>query len=129
MNLKAALVVDDSPTLRKMVMFALKKNYKIEKVFQAGDGLEALEVLASNEIDFIICDINMPNMNGLELLFRIKKSEDFKNIPIVMLTTEGRDEDINRAKSMGADGYAVKPFKPDTLKKELDPALKKYGKM
>ena len=129
MSLKAALVIDDSPTLRKMVAFTLKKLYKIPKIYQAGDGLEALDVLANNEIDFIICDINMPNMNGLEFLFRIKKNEEFKNIPIVMLTTEGRDEDINRAKSIGADGYAVKPFKPESLQKELEPALKKYGKL
>ncbi len=129
MNPKTALVVDDSPTLRKMVIFALKKIYKITKAFEAGDGLEALDILSNNYIDFIICDINMPNMNGLEFLYRIKQNEDFKNIPIVMLTTEGRETDIKRAKDMGADGYAVKPFKPEKLKKELDEALKKYGKL
>ncbi len=129
MSQKTALVVDDSPTLRKMVIFALKKLYKISKAYEAGDGLEALDILSNNYIDFIICDINMPNMNGLEFLYRIKQNEDFKNIPIVMLTTEGREADIKRAKDMGADGYAVKPFKPEKLKKELDEALKKYGKL
>ena len=129
MSVKAALVVDDSPTLRKMVIFALKKMYNIKEKYEASDGLEALDILSSHDIDFIICDINMPNMNGLELLYRLKNSEDFKNIPIVMLTTEGREEDIKRAKDIGADGYVVKPFKPENLKKELDIALKKYGKI
>ena len=124
---KNVLVIDDSPTLRKMVIFALKKMYNIANKFEAGDGLEALDVLTSNKIDFIICDINMPNMNGLEFLYRVKNHEDFKNIPVIMLTTEGREEDKQRALKLGADGYVVKPFKPEILKAEIDKALKKYN--
>ena len=124
---KNVLVVDDSPTLRKMVIFALKKMYDIANKFEAGDGLEALDILTSNKIDFIICDINMPNMNGLEFLYRVKNHEEFKNIPIIMLTTEGREEDKQRALKLGADGYAVKPFKPEVLKAEIDKALEKYN--
>ncbi len=124
---KSVLVVDDSPTLRKMVIFALKKMYDIENKYEAGDGLEALEILSGHKVDFIICDINMPNMNGLEFLYRVKNHEEFKNIPIIMLTTEGREEDKQRALKLGADGYVVKPFKPDILKKEIDKAFEKYG--
>ncbi len=124
---KSVLVIDDSPTLRRMVIFALKKMYKIDNKFEAGDGLEALDILSGNKVDFIICDINMPNMNGLEFLYRVKNHEEFKNIPVIMLTTEGREEDKERAKKLGADGYVVKPFKPDILKAEIDKALKKYG--
>ena len=127
MSGKSVLVIDDSPTLRKMVLFALKKMYPIENKFEAGDGLEALDILSGNKIDFIICDINMPNMNGLEFLYRVKNHEEFKNIPVIMLTTEGRDEDKERARRLGADGYVVKPFKPDKLKEEIDNAFKKYG--
>ncbi len=129
MSIQSVLVIDDSPTLRKMVIFSLKKIYSLSKIYEAGDGLEGLEQLSSNQVDFIICDINMPNMNGLEFLFRVKKIDDFKNIPIIMLTTEGRKEDIERAEKIGADGYAVKPFNPQTLKLQVDKALKKYGKI
>ena len=124
---KNVLVIDDSPTLRKMVIFSLKKMYDIANKFEAGDGLEALDVLTSNKIDFIICDINMPNMNGLEFLYRVKNHEEFKNIPVIMLTTEGREEDKQRALKLGADGYVVKPFKPEILKEAIDKALEKYG--
>ncbi len=125
MNFRKVLVIDDSPTMRKMVGFALKKMFKIEDVIEAGDGLEALDVLGKegDSVDLVICDINMPNMNGLEFLKKVRSLDDFKKLPIIMLTTEGKEEDRQRALSMGADGYVVKPFKPDKLKKELEKVL------
>ncbi len=124
MRFKKVLVVDDSPTIRKMVSFSLKKMFNVETVFEAGDGLEALDVLGKEgAVDFVICDINMPNMNGLEFLKKVKSLDEFKDIPIIMLTTEGREEDRQRALKMGADGYVVKPFKPEKLKKEIEKVL------
>ncbi len=124
MKFKRVLVVDDSPTIRKMVGFSLKKMFNVETVFEAGDGLEALDVLGKEgAVDFVVCDINMPNMNGLEFLKKVKSLDEFKGIPIIMLTTEGREEDRQRALKMGADGYVVKPFKPEKLKKEIEKVL------
>ena len=124
MRFKRVLVVDDSPTIRKMVGFSLKKMFNVETVFEAGDGLEALDVLGKEgAVDFVVCDINMPNMNGLEFLKKVKSLDEFKNIPVIMLTTEGREEDRQRALKMGADGYVVKPFKPEKLKKEIEKVL------
>lgn len=117
------LIVDDSPTFRTMVSFALKKIANFSGELQAGDGLEALDALAKNSVDIIICDVNMPNMNGLEFLKNIKSDEKLKAVPVIMLTTEGKEEDRDRAVRMGADAYLNKPFKPQALKAEIDRLL------
>ncbi|MDH5541518.1 MAG: response regulator [Nitrospinota bacterium] len=118
-NSKTVLVVDDSSTFRTMVTFALKKMASLDNHIQAADGLEALDALAKNEIDLIICDINMPNMDGLEFLKTIKGDEKFRNIPVIMITTDAMEEDRNLAKSLGANAYLQKPFKPSELFAEL----------
>jgi two-component system chemotaxis response regulator CheY len=110
---KKMLAVDDSPSVRKLVKFTLKA--KGFQVSSAGDGLEAMDLLGGDKFDAIILDINMPRMNGLEFLKTIKESEKFADIPVIMLTTEGQDEDKDRAISLGATAYMVKPFKPTQL--------------
>lgn len=120
---KTVLIVDDSPTFRTMVSFALKRISNFDKELHAADGLEALEALSKNRVDIIICDINMPNMNGLEFLKTVKEDDNFKSMPIIMLTTEGREEDRQKAVSLGADGYLNKPFRPNALKEEIDKFL------
>ena len=120
---KTVLIIDDSPTFRTMVSFALKKIAHFGNEIQAGDGLEALDALAKNSVDLMICDVNMPNMNGLEFLKMVKGDEKHKRIPVIMLTTEGKDEDRERALKLGADAYLNKPFKPNALKAEIERLL------
>ena len=107
------LTVDDSPSVRKLVKFTLK--VKGFQVSSAGDGLEALELMKQEDFDAIILDINMPRMNGLELLKHIKASDQYASIPVIMLTTEGQDDDKDKAVALGATAYMVKPFKPTQL--------------
>jgi two-component system chemotaxis response regulator CheY len=107
------LTVDDSPSVRKLVKFTLKaKGFEVNS---AGDGVEALELVKQQDFDAIILDINMPRMNGLEFLKHLKASEQFASIPVIMLTTEGQDDDKDKAVALGATAYMVKPFKPTQL--------------
>lgn len=118
---KKILTVDDSASVRKMVEFSLKsKGYVMGA---AGDGQEALERLAEDRYDAVILDVNMPRMNGLEFLEKMKSDSSFAAIPVIMLTTEGQDEDRDKAMSLGATDYIVKPFKPSQLLELLDNIL------
>ena len=115
------LTVDDSPSVRKLVKFTLKvKGYEVSS---AGNGLEALDLLKQEAFDAIILDINMPRMNGLELLGTIKADEQYAGMPVIMLTTEGQDEDKDKAVALGATAYMVKPFKPTQLLTLLEKIL------
>ena len=107
------LTVDDSPSVRKLVKFTLKA--KGFQVSSAGDGAEALDLVKQEKFDAIILDINMPRMNGLELLKHLKADDQFSAIPVIMLTTEGQDDDKDKAVALGATAYMVKPFKPTQL--------------
>ncbi len=111
---KKILIVDDSRTIRQQVSFTLAKSGFV--VVEAEDGKDGIAKLGQNEdIAMIISDVNMPNMNGLEMVEAIKADLKHKTLPIVMLTTEGSGELIERAKAAGARGWIVKPFKPDQL--------------
>jgi len=115
------LTVDDSPSVRKLVKFTLKaKGYEASS---AGDGLEALDLLKQEVFDAIILDINMPRMNGLEFLRTIKADDQYAGMPVIMLTTEGQDEDKDKAVALGATAYMVKPFKPTQLLTLLEKIL------
>jgi len=118
---KKILSVDDSPSVRKLVEFTLKS--KGFQVASAEDGQEALEVMAKEQFDAIILDINMPRMNGLEFLEKMMPDDTFTSIPVIMLTTEGQEEDKERAMGLGATAYIVKPFKPTELLKIIDKIL------
>lgn len=115
---KKMLTVDDSPSVRKLVEFTLKA--KGFEVASAGDGQEALELMAKEQFDGIILDINMPRMNGLEFLKKIRADDANLSIPVIMLTTEGQDDDKDTAVSLGATAYIVKPFKPTQLLSMLE---------
>jgi two-component system chemotaxis response regulator CheY len=110
---KKMLTVDDSPSVRKLVKFTLKA--KGFQVSSAADGVEALELIKQEDFDAIILDINMPRMNGLEFLKHIKANGQYSTIPVIMLTTEGQDDDKDKAIALGATAYMVKPFKPTQL--------------
>ncbi len=115
---KKILVVDDSLSIRKMVGFSLESGGY--SVVTAEDGLIALERLAGDEFDAIILDINMPRLDGFELLEKIKSGGACSVIPVIVLTTEGQEEDRAKAFSLGAEFYLVKPFKPTELLGTVD---------
>lgn len=111
---KKILIVDDSRTIRQQVTFTLSKGGY--QVVEAEDGVQGIEKLRNEDgIAMVISDVNMPNMDGLEMVETIKKDDAINSIPIVMLTTEGSGELISRAKAAGAKGWLVKPFEPDQL--------------
>jgi two-component system chemotaxis response regulator CheY len=110
---KRALTVDDSKTMRDMVTFTLKGAGF--EVIEAEDGKHALTVLNGSKVDVIITDLNMPNMNGIELIRALRADANYKSTPILMLTTEADDTKKQEGKSVGATGWIVKPFNPEKL--------------
>ena len=102
------LIVDDSPTMRQLLSFAIKRLAGVE-VQEAADGVDGYKKLASGKFDLVLLDINMPVMDGLKLVSIIRGNSDYKNIPIVMVTTEGGTEDREKALSLGANAYLTKP--------------------
>ncbi|MEY4757101.1 MAG: hypothetical protein RL459_1895 [Pseudomonadota bacterium] len=120
------LVVDDFSTMRRIVRNLLKESGYSE-ADEAEDGVVALNKLRNSRFDFVVSDINMPNMNGFELLVEIKKDEKLKHLPVLMVTAEARKEDIVLAAQQGAAGYIVKPFTKATLEDKVANILKKLG--
>lgn len=110
---KRALAVDDSKTMRDMVTFTLK-NAGFE-VIEAEDGKDALTKLGNTPVNLVITDLNMPNMNGFELIRSLRANTSYKFTPILMLTTEGDDSKKQEGKTAGATGWIVKPFNPEKL--------------
>ena len=120
------LVVDDFSTMRRIVRNLLKESGFVD-ADEAEDGVVALQKLRSSNFDFVVSDINMPNMNGFQLLGEIKKDEKLKHLPVLMVTAEARKEDIVLAAQQGAAGYIVKPFTKATLEDKVNNILKRLG--
>jgi len=120
------LIVDDFSTMRRIVRNLLKESGFAE-ADEAEDGVVALQKLRASKFDFIVTDINMPNMNGFQLLAEVKKDESLKRLPVLMVTAETRKEDIVAAAQGGAAGYIVKPFTKATLEEKVMLILKKLG--
>jgi two-component system, chemotaxis family, chemotaxis protein CheY len=119
-----ALIVDDSSVMRKIVERSLRQaGIDLTEVLQAGNGAEALAVLKENRVDLILCDINMPVMDGLEFVKQLPGIENAKNVPVVMITTEGSEAHVVQALSCGARGYIRKPFTPEQVKEHIVPVL------
>lgn len=119
-----ALIVDDSSVMRKIVARSLQRaGINISQVVEAGNGAEALGALRDNKVDLILCDINMPVMDGLEFVKQLATVENAKGIPVVMITTEGSEAHVEQALSAGARGYIRKPFTPDQVKEHVLPVL------
>jgi two-component system chemotaxis response regulator CheY len=113
MMAKRILTVDDSKTMRQMVAFTLKgEGYE---VIEAEDGANALQVLGDSKVDLVITDLNMPNMDGFDLITALRAHEVHKFCPILMLTTESDQQKKERGKAAGATGWLVKPFNPEKL--------------
>jgi CheY-like chemotaxis protein len=114
MQTKKLLVVDDSRMVRKIISVSLRHEKHIE-LYEAASGLEALDTLMDTHIDLIFTDINMPNMDGLEFIKRCKEDEMYKDIPIVVITTEDGVEDRERALNLGAKDYVTKPLDRENI--------------
>jgi two-component system chemotaxis response regulator CheY len=110
------LVVDDSEMTRMIAKKTLR-SFGINDVFEAEDGQKALEIFKQQQIDVVCSDWNMPNMNGLELLQKIRKVN--KDVPVIMVTTEGSKDKVTDAIQYGVSDYLVKPFTPDSLREKL----------
>ncbi len=108
------LVVEDSPTMRQLITFAMKRIANT-KVIEATDGVDALKKLSSEKVDLILADINMPVMDGLKLVSLVKNNQSYKNIPVIIITTEGAREDKERAMAIGANAYLAKPIQTQEL--------------
>jgi len=119
-----ALIVDDSSVMRKIVERSLRQaGLGIAQIYEASNGAEALASVAQNKVDLILCDINMPVMDGLEFVKRLAGVENAKGVPVVMITTEGSEGHVVQALSAGARGYIRKPFTPDQVKEHVLPVL------
>ena len=120
------LIVDDFSTMRRIVR-GLLKEMGCQNTEEAEDGVVALGMLKASKFDFVVSDINMPNMNGFDLLKAIKTDDNLKHLPVLMVTAEARKEDIVRAAQDGAAGYIVKPFTKATLEEKLNKIIQKMS--
>jgi len=112
--LKTALVVEDSPTMRGIIISSLATFNDVQSV-EVTNGFEALKILPQKSFDIILTDINMPDINGLELLSFLKNHPNYRSIPVVIISTEKSEADRKRGLALGADDYLTKPFDPKDL--------------
>ena len=120
------LIVDDFSTMRRIVR-SLLGEMGCHNADEAADGAVALKMLKTGKYDFVVSDINMPTLNGFELLLAIKADEQLKHLPVLMVTAEARREDIALAAQSGAAGYIVKPFTKAALEEKLQRILLKVA--
>ncbi len=116
------LVVEDSPTMRQLISFSLKR-FKNARIIEAVDGVDALKKLSGEKIDLILTDINMPVMDGLKLVSLVRQNAQMKEIPIIIITTEGAEEDRERGLALGANAYISKPIQSSHLIKTISELL------
>jgi len=113
---QSILVVEDSATMRSLIAASLEDIEPPVKITEAASGFEALRVLPRQTFDLIVTDINMPDINGLELVSFVKQDPAYRGIPLIIISTEGSERDREKGLSLGADAYLVKPFEPDDLR-------------
>jgi two-component system chemotaxis response regulator CheY len=120
------LIVDDSTAIRKILLRVLNQTgLELGQVLEAGDGKEALRLMEGRDISLVLSDINMPNMDGLELLRALRGSPQWHDLPVVMITTEGGQAKVEEAIELGATSYVRKPFSADSLRDKLAALLSK----
>jgi two-component system chemotaxis response regulator CheY len=118
------LVVDDSAAIRKILLRVLSQtDLPLGTLHEAGDGLEAIKKLEANPVGLVLADINMPNMDGLQLLNRLQASELWKDVPVIMITTEGSPAKVMEAVQLGAKGYVRKPFTVEQIKEKISSCM------
>jgi two-component system, chemotaxis family, chemotaxis protein CheY len=114
------LIVDDSAAIRKILLRVLTQtDLAIGDVMEASDGIEALKTLEARKVSLILSDINMPNMDGLQLLASIRARPEWNSMPVIMITTEGSQAKVMEAVQMGAQGYVRKPFTAEQIKEKI----------
>src|ERR1700734_392171 len=114
------LIVDDSAAIRKILQRVLRQtDLNLGDIAEAGDGTEAVEILKNRKFGLILSDINMPQMDGLQLLARIKEMDHLKDVPVIMITPGGGKGKVMEAVQLGAPGYVRKPFTADQIKEKL----------
>ncbi len=116
------LAVDDSPTMRRIIINTLKRA-GYQDVVEATDGKDAIAKLKVEKVNFVITDWNMPEMDGLEFVQTLRGSEEYKALPVLMVTTRSVKDDIVEALKAGVNNYIVKPFTPETLKQKIEQVL------
>jgi two-component system chemotaxis response regulator CheY len=121
------LVVEDSPTMLEILVDALEALEEPVEVTGAKSGFEALRALPRERFDLILTDINMPDINGLELVSFVKQSPLYRSIPLVIVSTEGSERDLAKGVRLGADAYLPKPFEPDALRQVVRDLLARAG--
>jgi len=117
------LIVEDSPTMRQLLVFALKRLKEVE-IVEAQDGMDGLRKVSSDHFDLALIDINMPVMDGLKLISLIRGEENLKSMPIIVITTEGANEDRERALALGANEYLTKPIQANKVLRVAQGLLK-----
>lgn len=121
---KSLLIVDDSATMRKIIMRTVRMSgMEFERTEEAGSGIEALQKLDSGPVDVMLCDVNMPEMTGTELVKKVRKLSSCAQTKIVMVSTESAQGLIDQVMADGADGYITKPFTPEKFQEKLTPLL------
>ncbi len=122
---KTIITVDDSVTMRKLVSLTLRgAGYR---VLEAGDGVDALQILRTQPVDLMILDVNMPRMNGIQLTKEVRNMSQFRSTPILMLTTESDNSVKTQGKQAGANGWIVKPFKQDQILAVVSTVFQRMG--
>jgi len=114
-SVQSVLVVEDSTTMRSLIASTLEEMDVPVKITEAPSGFEALRLLPRERYDLIVTDINMPDINGLELVSFVKGNQAYRSIPLIIISTESSDRDRQKGLSLGADAYLVKPFDPNDL--------------
>lgn len=127
MSFLKILAVDDSPTMRRIIVNTLKRA-GYENVTEASDGKDALAKMKVEQFNFVITDWNMPEMDGLTFVSQIRSMDEFKDMPILMVTTRSVKDDIIEAMKAGVNNYIVKPFTPETLGEKIGQVLKSVGR-
>jgi two-component system chemotaxis response regulator CheY len=118
------LVVDDSTAIRKILIRVLRQTaLAIGEIFEARDGLEALEIVRNHPLNLVLSDINMPNLDGLGLLAELKGAVQWRNLPVVMITTEGSEEKVSQAIRLGSAAYIRKPFTAEQIQEKIGALL------
>lgn len=126
----SVLIVDDSAVMRKIVERSLHQaGFDLELVIEADNGIDALAAVEANRLDLIFTDINMPKMDGIEFLRRVRDLETGRTIPVLMITTEGAEQKVMEAIALGAKGYVRKPFTADQVRQQVANLLSRSSEL